>query len=93
MDLPIRLLTWRTFRGLTLQEVSDRCEVSVFMLCRAETGRHDLSTRRLQRVVRRGLRTTMVEFWGELPKVRLPKVRTGRPRSAATQQLTRARAA
>ena len=94
MDLPIRLLTWRTHLGMTLQQVSERSGVSMFTLCRAETGRHDMATRRLVAVVKRGFRLTMPEFWGKLPRVKLPVVRGGRPRAAtAPAQITRARAA
>lgn len=93
MDMPTRLRTWREYRGLTLRQVSERSGVGIHKICRAETGRRDLFVRHLRAVVELGLRATMLEFWGPLPRVRGAK-RTGRPRaSSAPVQLTRARAA
>lgn len=82
MDLAKRLWTWRTHRGMTLQQVSDRSSVSVTLLTKVECGVRDLSTKSLLIVVRKVFLVTMEEFWGELPKVRRTTMR-GRPRTVS----------
>lgn len=93
-DFPERLLAWRLFKGLTLQQVSDRSRVNLTLLNKVECGHRDLGTWALYAVVRKALKITMTEFWGLMPKG-TPKPlsraqRGGRPRTQRSQMLARA---
>lgn len=92
MDLATRLWTWRTHRGLSLQQVADRSGVGIHMLNKAECGKRDLGFARVRRVVERAFETTLPKFCGTLPKVRVPIGLAGRPRSSS-RPLTGSRAA
>lgn len=83
MNLALRLWMWRTHRGLTLQQVSDRSGVSLTMLTKAECDQRDLSTKSLVAVAEKAIGVTMSRFWATPPKVRPPVGRAGAPRTTS----------
>ena len=85
MDLPIRLLTWRTYRDLSLQQLSARCGVTPQAISLGERGERDLRLGTLYPIVERGLGISLARFFGNLPKVTKPLTnKSGRPRKHAS---------
>lgn len=85
MDEPTRIHRWRKHLQLTLQELADRCDLSVSCVGQAETGSRQSRQQTLRTIVERGLKLTMERFYGKLPPARRsrgPKV--GRPRTVTS---------
>lgn len=81
MDFPIRLLTWRTYRDLSLKEVAARCGVTPQAISLGERGERDLRIGTLQPIVEKGLGISLARFFGNLPKITRPLTsKVGRPR-------------
>jgi len=68
ISLGKRMAAWRAHRGLTVNEVSQRAGVTSRMISYVERGEHSMTVSKLERVVTKGLRATLVEFFGPLPE-------------------------
>ncbi len=85
MDESIRLHRWRAHLGLTLQVVATRSGLSVACCNQGETGRRAITARKLRLLVERGLKITMVQFYGTLPPAKRNRgAKLGRPRTLNT---------
>lgn len=62
------MAAWRSFRGMTLQEVADLSEVTKQMISYVEHGENDISVQKLARIVIKAFRTDMPTFFGPFPR-------------------------
>jgi transcriptional regulator with XRE-family HTH domain len=70
MDIGTRLYSWRSHLGLTLKAVSRRAGVGHAMLSKMEIGHSNVRLAKLEAIVTRGLKMSMVKFFGKPPRQR-----------------------
>jgi transcriptional regulator with XRE-family HTH domain len=67
--LPERIAAWRAYRDLTLQQIEQLCGGSPKKqtLSLVEHGERDMTVETLSIVVRKAFKTTLRDFFGDLP--------------------------